>query len=155
MKSIDKLRPAAPADLDALVELETAVFVQPAYEPMARRQFRWHIGNPRAALIVCERDERVVGYALGLARTGSHYMRFYSLAVLPDAQGGAIGRRLFEAIEQAAAARGLGVITEVRADNVKLHQRYLGLGYVEFERKPDYYPDGCAAIRMKRAFTAS
>jgi len=155
MKNADRLRPATPADLDALVELENTVFVQPAYEPMARRQFRWHIGNPRAALVVCEQGGRVVGYALGLARAGSRYMRFYSLAVLPDVQGGAIGRRLFEAIEQAAAARGLGVITEVRADNDRLHQRYLGLGYVEFERKPDYYPDGCAAIRMKRPFSAS
>jgi len=90
---------------------------------------------------------------LGLAHAGSRFLRFYSLAVLPEAQGGALGRRLFEAIEAAARKRGLGVITEVRADNRKLHERYLGLGYKEFERKTDYYPDGCAAIRMKRLFT--
>ncbi|WP_436639262.1 GNAT family N-acetyltransferase [Microbaculum sp. FT89] len=147
----DRLRTAVPADLDALVEIEKAVFVRPAYEPMSRRQFRWHISNPRAALIVCTRNGRVVGYALGLARAGSHHMRFYSLAVLPEAQGGELGKRLFEAIERAARERGLGVITEVRADNTRLHRRYLGLGYAEFERRPDYYPDGCAAIRMKRS----
>ncbi|MCT8971582.1 GNAT family N-acetyltransferase [Microbaculum marinisediminis] len=148
----DSLRTAGPADLDALVEIENAVFVPPAYEPMSRRQFRWHISNPRAALIVCTRRGQVVGYALGLARAGSRYMRFYSLAVLSQAQGGEIGKRLFEAIETAARQRGLGVITEVRADNTRLHRRYLGLGYTEFEHKPDYYPDGCAAIRMKRSF---
>lgn len=148
----DRLRAATPRDLEALVAVENAVFVRPAYEPMSRRQFRWHVSNPRADLVVCARDGRVVGYALGLARAGGGYMRFYSLAVLPEAQGGAIGKRLFEAVEAAARKRGLGVITEVRADNAKLHERYLGLGYVEFERRPDYYPDGCAAIRMKRSF---
>lgn len=149
----DTLRPARPADLDALVAIENAVFVPPAYEPMSRRQFRRHIGNPRAALFVIARERRPVGYALGLARAGGRHMRFYSLAALPEVQGGDIGRRLFQAIESAARKRGLGVITEVRADNRRLHERYLGLGYVEFERKPDYYPDGCAAIRMKRSFT--
>ncbi len=155
MKNTDRLRSATPADVDALVAIENTVFVEPAYEPMSRRQFRWHIGNPRAALVVCEHGGRVAGYALGLARAGSRYMRFYSLAVVPDAQGGAIGRRLVEAIEAAAAARKQGIITGVRADNVKLHQRYLGLGYGEFEHKPDYYPDGCAAIRMKRPFSVT
>jgi ribosomal protein S18 acetylase RimI-like enzyme len=149
----DRLREACPGDLDALVAIENAVFVPPAYEPMSRRQFRWHVGNPRAALIVATRDGRLAGYALGLSRAGSGYMRFYSLAVDPGAQGGEIGKRLFEAIETAAKKRGLGVITEVRADNRKLHQRYIGLGYVEFERKADYYPDGCAAIRMKKSFS--
>jgi ribosomal protein S18 acetylase RimI-like enzyme len=149
----DSLRRAGPTDLDALVDIENTVFVRPAYEPMSRRQFRRHMDNPRADLIVCVRDGRIVGYALGLARAASHYLRFYSLAVAPEAQGGEIGRMLFEAIEAAAKKRGLGVITEVRADNARLHRRYLGLGYVEFEHKPDYYPDGCAAIRMNRSFT--
>jgi len=153
MENAEDPRPAAPEDLDALADLETAVFRPPAYEPMSRRQFRHHIHSPRADLLVCHRSGTVCGYALGLTRAGSRYLRFYSLAVSPDAQGGDLGRRLFAAMEAAARARGLGVITEVRADNTRLHQRYLSLGYSEFERKPDYYPDGCAAIRMKKPFT--
>lgn len=146
----DSLRRARPDDVDRLVEIERATFAPPAYEPMSRRQFARHVASPRAELVVCERDGAVAGYGLGLARAGSRYLRFYSLAVAPAAQGGAVGRMLFAAIEQAARDRGLGVITEIRADNARLHRRYLGLGYREFERKAGYYPDGCAAIRMKR-----
>jgi len=151
----EKIRSALPGDLDRLVEIETAVFVPPAYEPMSPRQFRRHIASPRAELLVGTRDGRVIGYALGLTRSTSRFLRFYSLAVDPETQGGTVGRMLFEAMENAARERGLGVITEVRADNSRLHQRYLSLGYAEFERKPDYYPDGCDAIRLKRSFTAA
>ena len=149
----DTIRRADAADLDRLVDIETAVFAPPDYEPMSRRQFAYHVDNPRAVLLVCETGGRIAGYALGLTRSGSRHMRFYSLAVAPDAQGGDIGRDLFTAIENAARDRGLGVITEVRADNEKLHRRYLSLGYSQFERKPDYYPDGCPAIRMKKSFS--
>jgi ribosomal protein S18 acetylase RimI-like enzyme len=148
----ETIRPATSADLDGLVGIETAVFRQPDYEPMTRRQFRWHVDNPRAVLLIAATDGDVSGYALGLTRSTSRYLRFYSLAVSPAAQGGSIGKALFEAMEAAAHARALGVITEVRADNRKLHERYLSLGYREFQIKPGYYPDGCAAIRMKRPY---
>lgn len=151
----DAIRAASLADLDRLVDIEQAVFAPPAYEPMSRRQFRRHIDSPRADLLACTRNGRVIGYGLGLTRSTSRFLRFYSLAVDPEAQGGAVGRTLFEAIEAAAHARGLGVITEVRADNRRLHERYVALGYRPFERKPDYYPDGCAAIRMKKPFPAA
>ncbi|MEJ8573909.1 GNAT family N-acetyltransferase [Microbaculum marinum] len=147
----DTVRPAVAADVERLVDIETAVFVPPDYEPMSRRQFAYHVDNPRAVLLVYDSDGSVHGYALGLMRTTSRYLRFYSLAVAPGLQGGSVGRRLFEAIEQAARERGLGVITEVRADNERLHRRYLALGYSEFQRKPEYYPDGCTAIRMRKS----
>jgi hypothetical protein len=39
---------------------------------------------------------------------------------------------------------------EIRADNRKLLDRYLGLGYSRYRDVADYYPDGSGCIKLKR-----
>ena len=123
---------------------------------MSRQSFAAHIRAGRNPLfVVTQPPAPVCGYALGFVRAGSSYVRFYSLAILPEHAGKGAGRRLFQAIEGFARREGYrGVRLEIRADNKRLLERYLGLGYRVFANVPAYYADGCAAIRMVRDLAA-
>ena len=78
-----RLRDARPADLPALLVLE-AMFQG---DRLSARQFRRHLGNPRARLRVAAADGRLLGYHLVFLRAGSPWARLYSIAVDPAAQG--------------------------------------------------------------------
>jgi ribosomal-protein-alanine N-acetyltransferase len=121
---------------------------------MSRRSFSTHIRAGRNPLFVAiEKNRPVCGYALGFVRAGSLYVRFYSLAILPEHAGKGAGRLLFQAMERFAQRHGSrGMRLEVRADNKRLLDRYLGLGYRVLDEVAGYYADGCAAIRMVRDF---
>lgn len=121
---------------------------------MSRRSFAAHIRAGRNPLLVStEKNRPACGYALGLVRAGSDYVRFYSLAILPEHAGQGAGRLLFQAMERLARRRGYrGMRLEVRADNRRLLDRYLGLGYRVLDEVGGYYADGCAAIRLVRDF---
>lgn len=153
------IRPARLADVPRLVEIENTAFDPATYGGflMSARAFRHHIGGPNLLLVAEQNtpDTPVAGYALGLVRAGSPYVRFMSLAVLPEHGGRGAGWRLFDAIEQAARVRGLrGVRLEIRADNHRLEARYKRAGYRQFALVPDYYSDGAGAIRMVKDFPA-
>jgi ribosomal protein S18 acetylase RimI-like enzyme len=121
---------------------------------MSRRSFAGHIEAGRNPLFVAtEKNQPACGYALGFVRPGSRYVRFYSLAILPEHAGRGAGRLLFQAMERFARRNGYrGMRLEVRADNKRLIDRYLGLGYRVFDEVGGYYGDGCAAVRMVREF---
>lgn len=143
--------PARLADLDRLVAIERAAFDPGLYVWMTRRQFAAHLASPRALILVAH-DSGVgpVGYALCFRRRGTGYLRLYSLAVDPAFQGGRVGAELFQGFEEVARREGLGMQLEIRADNRKLLDRYLGLGYSRYRDVPDYYPDGSDCIKLKR-----
>ncbi len=141
-------RIARRSDLDRLVAIEDATFDAARYGRMSRRQFAMHLKSPRAVVIVVEKDGDVVGYALGFLHAQRRQLRFYSLAVAPEAQGGEAGRALFAAIEEAARERGLAVQCEVRADNEKLRARYAALGYRQYREVGNYYPDGASCLKF-------
>jgi len=149
-----RIRPAHLSDLDALTTIETAAFDPALYagSMMSRQSFAAHIRAGRNPVFVSAEDgEAAIGYALGFVRQRSRYVRFYSLAVLPEHFGRGAGRLLFGAIEDFARRLDYrGVRLEIRADNKRLLDRYLGLGYRVFDEAAGYYADGCAAIRMTR-----
>lgn len=144
---------AVPGDIDRLLTIEEGAFDPALYTRMTRRQFRHHIGSDNAVVLVArDGGGSAIGYALGFTKRNTGYLRLYSLAVDPAHQGGRVGADLFTASEKAAADRGLrGVQLEIRADNTKLHQRYLKLGYAAYREVPRYYPDGAGCIKLKRS----
>lgn len=154
------IRPARIEDVPRLAEIEEIAFDPKTYGGflMDARAFRRQIGG-RNFLLVAEQNVPgggVAGYALGLVRKDSPYVRFVSLAVLPEHGGRGAGWRLFDAIENAGRDNGYrGVRLEIRADNDRLLARYHRAGYEEFSRVPDYYSDGAAAIRMVKDFNRS
>lgn len=145
------LRQASPDDLDALFRLEQVAF---SGDRFSRRQL-WHLLNRANALTLVAHDEtggRLLGYGTLLFRQGSLRARLYSFCVHPEARGGGVGRRLLEALEQAAIERGILVLgLEVRADNRIALGLYRRMGF-RLERWLDaYYEDGCAGWQMSKS----
>ncbi len=138
------MRPATPADLARLVELEARF----PGDRLSRRALRHHLRSPNARLIVAHLAGRVVGYALLLRTRRSPWWRLYSLVRAADAPAGT-GRALVEAVLAAARSAGArGIRLEVRADNLQAIRLYESCGFRLFGSRPDYYEDGATALRM-------
>lgn len=151
------IRPARPEDVPALVEIEKAAFDPAHYGglQMTARSFLRHAKGKNILLVAVQNTPAapIAGYALGLVKKGSPYVRFYSLAVSAEHGGRGAGWRLFEGIENAGRERGYrGVRLEIREDNERLLARYRRQGYEVFGREADYYSDGAGAIRMIKDF---
>jgi ribosomal protein S18 acetylase RimI-like enzyme len=144
------IRNAGKRDLGRLIEIEERCFDPRLYSRMSRRQFQLHISSSNAVLRIFDRGGHASGYALGLLHRGWSFLRFYSLAVDPGEQGGEIGRLLFSDMEEQSGLRGLGILCEVRKDNLKLKERYIKLGYEAYREVADYYPDGAACVKFRK-----
>jgi len=143
-----RIRAAEARDLDALVELENAVF---ASDRISRRSFREFLTSPRAILRVAEADGAIAGYSLVLSRRGTAAARLYSLAVDQSRRGAGLGRALLADAEAAAYAADRAVLRlEVGAGNAAAKALYKASGYREVARLPQYYEDGEDAVRMEK-----
>lgn len=143
-----RLRAARATDLPALLALEARF----PGDRLSARQFRHHLGNPRACLRVAIAG-RLVGYHLVLFRSGSAWGRLYSLAVDEAARGRGLGRRLLADAERQAWAAGCrGLRLEVRQDNVAAVALYEAAGYRRQAALPAYYQDGGAGWRYQKAW---
>ena len=109
-----------------------------------------------------ERDNTV--YLVAQEETGAvwGYAGFYTVldegcitnvAVHPDGRRQGIGRRLVQALLEAARMRALVTMTlEVREHNTAARRTYLRQGLTECGRRPHYYEDtGEDAILMRRS----
>lgn len=142
-----RLRDARPADLPALLALEARF----PGDRLSARQFRHHLGNPRARLRVAVAGGAIRGYHLVLLRRGSGLARLYSIAVDEAARGQGLGRRLLaDAEAQARAAGCRGLRLEVRQDNGAANALYLAAGYRPLAALPAYYEDGAPGWRYGR-----
>ena len=143
------IRPAQAADLDALIDIEDAVF---ATDRLDRRNFRHAIRSPTMICLAAVRAGAVLGYAIVERRRTSRAGRLTSIAVAPAAAGAGLGQRLLAAAEAAARAAGLTrVRLEVRADNRAARKLYDRAGYRLVDTLDDYYEDGAAALRYEKA----
>ncbi|MBN8414468.1 MULTISPECIES: GNAT family N-acetyltransferase [Halomonas] len=152
------LRPAVPADLDALESLERRGFSGDRFN---RRQLRYLLTRARAITLLAVPAEagdadgavppegRLLGYGTLLLRKGSQTARLYSLCVAPEARGDGVGRALLLALQQQARASGCsGMSLEVRADNRVALGLYRRAGFRLDAWLDEYYEDGCAAWKM-------
>lgn len=146
-----QIRPATLDDLDALETIENSVFDT---DRLSRRSLRYYVTTDKDTLLVVERHGAVVGYALVAFRRGASLARLYSIAILPDAAGGGLGRKLLDAVEAEAIARGcIFLRLEVRADNVAAIKLYERGGYRRFGVYDDYYEDHQDAWRYEKRLT--
>ncbi len=142
------LRAAAPADLDALVALETEAFEA---DRISRRSFRRLLESPTASFVVAEDGGRMAGYALILTRASTALARLYSLAVSPASRGRGIAAKLLAAAEEVAYDRGaIALRLEVRADNAGAIRLYERAGYRQFGAYMHYYEDFADALRYEK-----
>lgn len=147
-----RLRGATPADLDAIMAIETATFPEDAWSSSAMRA---ELGSQHAWYLVAEdaeADPPIVGYAGLLAPRGTGQADVQTIAVHESARGTGVGRRLLDALLGEAAARGAEeVFLEVRADNPLARGLYERSGFVEIAVRPHYYqPSGVDGVVMRR-----
>jgi ribosomal protein S18 acetylase RimI-like enzyme len=104
-----------------------------------------------AAVVVAERDGRLVGAAVVLYRARSAVARLYSIAVAPPASGHGVGAILVEAAEACARTQGCSAMRlEVHHSNAAAIARYRKSGYRQFGRQDAYYEDGGDALRFEK-----
>lgn len=142
------IRPARASDVDALLAIENAVFQT---DRLSRQSLRRLIGRPSAAVLVAEIDGEAAGYCIVLFRAGKPTARLYSIATVSGMRGQGIGRALIGAAEHAVIGHGqVSLRLEVREDNARAIAFYKRAGYRPIGRKPDYYEDGMAALRLEK-----
>src|SRR5262249_37512160 len=140
------VRPAATADLEALIALEHEAF---SIDRISPRSFRRFLVSANAALLVAEVDGRVAGYALVLFHASHAIARLYSIAASPRLAGRRIGVTLLDAAEEAAVARGSPRLRlEVHERNAAAIALYRKSGYREVGPHPHYYENRGHALRV-------
>lgn len=145
------IRPARPADLDALLAIEQAVFV---WDRLSRRSLRHFLNSDAAGVLVAEEAGRLAGYALVLFRRHAHTARLYSIAAVPGRIG--VGGPLLAACEALALSRGATALRlEVRADNRRAIDLYRRCGFAQRDETRDYYEDGETALRFEKALASA
>lgn len=145
------IRNATLDDLDRLVAIENRCFET---DRLSRRNFRYMLTKGHATTLVDDRQGCVTGYGMVLFSDGTSLARLYSIAVDPDWQGHAIGRKLAEAAEESAIEQEcVSMRLELRPDNQAALKLYQSLGYRQFGFIADYYEDHADAIRLEKSLS--
>ncbi|MBI4371985.1 MAG: GNAT family N-acetyltransferase [Elusimicrobia bacterium] len=135
-----RTRSARPEDAPAVAKIARRPFAA----GWSAAQYAEEARRPESVFLVWD-DGGVRGYAV--ARLFEGEVRLLDLAAAEDGRG--IGRGLWMALVAAAAARGARRLTlEVSERNVRARKFYRRLGAHEAGRRPDFYPDGSAAILL-------
>lgn len=130
------LRPMREADLRQVLHIERRSFTI----PWSDTTFRGLLRRQSATLLVAERAGEVVGYAaLWFAADEAE---LGDLAVLPEARGRGLGRRLLDAALAEAMRRGAKkVYLEVRESNAAARRLYERAGFTTAAVRSDYYTE--------------
>jgi ribosomal-protein-alanine acetyltransferase len=152
-----QLRPATPADVDAIMILETRLFDNDAWstEMMAR-----DVADPACFYLVAfsaDAPDVVAAYAGLLAPQGAREGDIQTIGVTEGARGQGLGRLLMQALMTKALERGAReIFLEVRADNPTAQRLYQRLGFEELGIRKGYYqPDNVDAIVMRLDLTVT
>ena len=128
--------PMEERHLDDLARLERLCFSR----PWSRQALKEELTNPAACFLVGEEAGEMLGYAGMHCAAGECYVD--NVAVFPEARRQGVGRKLMEALLQAAAARGGEFLSlEVRPSNLEALALYRGLGFREVGRRRRFYDD--------------
>jgi ribosomal-protein-alanine acetyltransferase len=151
-----QLRHATPADVDAIMLLETSIFENDAWstEMMAR-----DVAAPECYYLVAfppDEPHHILAYAGLLAPRGASEGDIQTIAVAEEARGRGLGRVLMNTLIGEARKRGAReVFLEVRADNPGAQRLYRSLGFESIATRPGYYqPDNVDAVVMRLAVPA-
>lgn len=142
-------------DLDDLCLIENETFDDKRYPLMSRNNFQYHLRKGSNDILIAKQDGVSCGMSVIFYRKNSYFARLYSIAVLPEYQGGEVGKKLFEATMLNARQRKLkGLVLEIRSDNQKHEIRYLNQGFQLVKILPNYYNDSCDGLKLKKVFHA-
>lgn len=146
MSSTHTVSHATLEDIASLLELEDLF----PSDFISRRQFLYHLRNPRAIFLVIRTSasQILVGYALFLTRQGQA-ARFYSLIIHPDMRGKGFARMLCEEGISRLLRKGQSAVSlEVDAEDAGAIRLYESLGFKQTGVITNYYEDGRNALKM-------
>lgn len=122
-------------DLDAVVEIEQAVYPQ----PWSRGNFIDSLLNDYEAWVARDASGRLIAYFLLMAMVDEAHL--LNVSVRGDLQGQGIGRHLLDRVVLLTRAKGLqSVLLEVRPSNTRALAVYLRYGFVQVGVRKAYYP---------------
>jgi [ribosomal protein S18]-alanine N-acetyltransferase len=137
-----RLRPAAAADVDAVLALEVRLFGAEAWSAGSVREEL--TGPRRFAVVACAPD--VVGYAVTM--TSADVVDLQRIAVDPAHRRTGVAHRLLARVVE--EARGDRMLLEVSAANEAARAFYAAEGFTEIDRRRRYYRDGTDALVLER-----
>ena len=141
-------RLAVTEDLPALLKLEELCFTT---DRLNRRSFQWMITHAHGQLLVAQRGEHLVGYAVVLFHRGTSLARLYSIAIDAQARGCGLGKQLLDRVEACAQEHDCACLRlEVRIDNPGAIALYERNGYQRFALIHGYYQDHADALRLEK-----
>ena len=127
------VRPATGADAADLSRLHTLSFE----DGWSEADFVTWLGRAEAMAIVREDREP---FAFGLALAAGDDAELLTIATDPARRGQGAGRKVFRALDELAASRGLKRwILEVARNNLPARGLYTGEGFVEIGVRKGYY----------------
>ena len=158
------LRPLRRADVAALEALVRAI--QPVIS-VREVEIAMEVINDTLSLdpadpcaystLVADQQGRIVGFAsYGQIPSAPGDYDLYWLVVHPEHQREGVGRALMSRVEAEVTARGgrqLRIDTSSRNDYAKARAFYLGMGYVEVGRVPDFYHPGDDKMEYAKALS--
>ncbi|HEX2066979.1 MAG TPA: N-acetyltransferase [Candidatus Thermoplasmatota archaeon] len=143
-----RVRPATLADLPTLLALERLAFQD--YRRASSASLRRSILSPRQSVWVVDGPDGQLAGLLVLWHF-PHRVRIYDIATHPDLRGQGIGKALLLHAEAQARAVGCSWMTlEAEEADPGLVGWYRHHGYAVVDRLPDFYHEGCHAVRMTK-----
>ena len=145
MASDYRIRPATPADVPALAEIERACFSDPWSPEGIAETFH----NGTSIVLLGECNERTVGYLM--ARVSGEEGEILNLAVLPGHRRRGLARELLaEAIHRMRGFGAREAFLEVRESNTAALALYAARGFRPVGVRPRYYrspPEDALVLR--------
>ena len=143
-----QLRPANANDPAALAALELEVFGDSNHTPWSENLFADDLALPGHIWWVAHDEGSIVGYAGGVVAGGE--IQVDNVAVAPSRRREGIAARLLARVTYDAQMLGATTsVLEVDVDNAAAQALYVGLGYTEVGRRPNYYGQGHDALIME------
>jgi [ribosomal protein S18]-alanine N-acetyltransferase len=139
------LRRMTDPDVSAVWEMETETFST----PWTADTFRSLIHRAPVELLVAERNEEIVGYAVlwCIADEGE----LANIAIRGDLRGRGLGAELLDQVIDVARRRGvLSLYLEVRPSNAAAGRLYAGRGFEEVGVRRNYYAKPTEDARVLR-----
>lgn len=132
--SPDRIRAMSPEDLDAVMEIETAIYDYPwtrgIFLDCMRVGYQCHVYQ--------QQDEIKAYSVLSIGAAEAHVL---TLCVRPNSQNQGLGRIMMEHMIDLASQGGAeAILLEVRPSNSHAIHLYQQLGFNEVGSRPDYYP---------------
>ncbi len=131
-----RFRAMTPADLKAIMGIESKVYPYPWSEGIMRDCIR--VGY---FCQVLEESGRIDAYGIMSMAAGEAHV--LNLCVHPRAQGRGLARSMLECLLDTASTRSVRtVFLEVRSSNEKAMRLYEAAGFCAVGWRKNYYPDG-------------